>query len=142
MLVILKLPTGGMKNLELEGSDSIEAVRLQVAAQTQVHPEHQRLILMDGDVELTDGKKTVADYGIRLESEIRLAPRPPPRVVDLTVGRPAHHAALHPEPGRGLAPRKNVRWSRSDRPGCCGQRGWAAGGRAGRNVFSIRPARC
>jgi hypothetical protein len=94
MLVILKLPTGGMKNLELEGSDSIEAVRLQVAAQTQVHPEHQRLILMDGDVELTDGKKTVADYGIRLESEIRLAPRPPPRVVDLTVGGVRHTTLL------------------------------------------------
>ena len=94
MHVILKLgPDGRDKDLELEGTDTIAEVRLKVAAVSGVHPEHQRLVLRKGDVELHDDTQTVAQHNIQKEDEIRLLPRPPPRVISLNVGG-SHHATL------------------------------------------------
>ena len=45
MRVFLKLLDGRTRDLELEGTDTIGAVRTKVAALTGVHPQHQRLIL-------------------------------------------------------------------------------------------------
>ena len=60
MRLVLRLLDGRTKDLELEGTDSVETVRLKVAAVTNVHPELQCLIVVDGDVVLADGK-TVAE---------------------------------------------------------------------------------
>lgn len=95
MHVILKLGSDGrVKDLELEGTDTIAEVRLKVAAVTGVHPEHQRLVLMEGDVELLDNTKTVAQHHIRKEAEIRLIARPAPRVISLNVGGSYHSTLL------------------------------------------------
>lgn len=94
MHVILRQgPDGREKDLELEGTDTIAEVRLKVAAVTGVHPEHQRLVLREGDVELCDDAETVAQHHIQKEAEIRLLPRPSPRAVSLNVGG-FHHATL------------------------------------------------
>jgi hypothetical protein len=94
MHIILKLIDGRDKNLELEGVDTIAEVRKQVALVTGVHPEHQRLVLMEGDVELLDDTKTVAQHDIHREAEIRLLPRPPPRAVVVNVGGIAYTTML------------------------------------------------
>jgi hypothetical protein len=94
MHIILKLIDGRDKNLELEGVDTIAEVRKKVALVTGVHPEHQRLVLMEGDVELLDDTKTVAQHDIHREAEIRLLPRPPPRAVVVNVGGIAYTTML------------------------------------------------
>ena len=89
MRVYLKLGDGAVRNLELEGEDTIAAVREKVAAVSGVHPEHQRIIYADperGATELRDDAATVASFGIQMQADLRLGERPPPRVVEMNVG--------------------------------------------------------
>ena len=97
MRVYLKLGDGAVRNLELEGEDTIAVVREKVAAVSGVHPEHQRIIYADperGATELHDDAATVASYGIQMQADLRLGERPPPRVVELNVGGTAHTTLL------------------------------------------------
>ena len=93
----LKLRDGAVRNLELEGEDTIAFVREKVAAVSGVHPEHQRIIYADpegGATELRDDTTTVASYGIQMHADLRLGKRPPPRVVELNVGGTTHTTLL------------------------------------------------
>ena len=97
MRVYLKLGDGAVRNLELEGEDTIAAVREKVAAVSGVHPEHQRIIYADperGATELRDDAATVASFGIQMQADLRLGERPPPRVVEMNVGGTTHTTLL------------------------------------------------
>ena len=108
MLIFLKLIDGRTKDLDLEGTDTIAVVRMKVAAVTNIHPEHQRLVLLDGGIELLDDTSTVADHNIRLEAEIGMVAQPEPRIISLNVGGTltVHDDAVH---ARGLATGTHVR---------------------------------
>ena len=97
MRVFLKLFDGSTKNLELEGADTIALVRDKIAALVGTHPEHQRLILL-GDAgngtELLVSSQTVAEYSIRMQTEMRLVVRPLPIVITLCVGGMVHIVLL------------------------------------------------
>ena len=92
MHIFLKLIDGRIKDLDLEGADTIALVRDKVAALTGIHPEHQRLVF--GDAELLDDASTVAEHNIQLRAEIRMIARPEPRVVSLDVGGTPHTTML------------------------------------------------
>ena len=97
MRVYLKLGDGAVRNLELEGEDTIAVVREKVAAVSGVHPEHQRIIYADperGATELRDDAATVASFGIQMQADLRLGERPPPRVVEMNVGGTTHTTML------------------------------------------------
>lgn len=98
MLIHLKLGTGAVRGLEIEGEENIALVRQKVAALTAVHPEHQRLILAaaegGGAMELLDDAKTAAEYGFKLQADLRLGERPLPTVTTLNVGGAMHTTLL------------------------------------------------
>ena len=83
MQIFVQLMGGQKKTVELEGADTIAAAKLKIAQATGIHPTHQRLLL--GAEELSD-ERTVEDYGLRMEAELKLAERPAPRTVKLDVG--------------------------------------------------------
>lgn len=86
MRVFVKWVRGGdAGTVDLDGGDSLELIRQKVAAVTNVHPSQQVLVfrgaaLRDGDA------KSVREYGIDIDDDLRLSVLPGPRVVKLDVG--------------------------------------------------------
>ena len=92
MLVHARLPTGHTLTLEVEGDDTVEAVRAKIAAQhSEAHPALQTLAL-DGRA-LQDGR-TMADYGVQIETMFTVGIRRPAEMLRLNVGGQRHSTLL------------------------------------------------
>ena len=86
MIVFVKYQAGGdAGTVDLEGDDSLDIVRDKVAAATGVHPSLQQLVYKGTMLRESDNK-TVRDYGITLEEDLRLSSLPEPRTIKLRVG--------------------------------------------------------
>ena len=87
MRVFVKWVQGGgdAGTVDLNGDDSVDTVRAKVAEATNTHTSLQRLIYRGVVLQESDGK-TVRDYGLGIDEDLRLAVLPGPRVVKLDVG--------------------------------------------------------
>eukprot|EP01046_Picozoa_sp_COSAG06_P079417 COSAG06_NODE_26862_length_606_cov_0.790927_1_plen_196_part_10 len=93
MLIFVRTPMGRNLTVDIESADDVVALRLMVQREgrkvgEQLAPARQRLLFGDhlGDVHVLRDGRTIAEYHIKLESQLVLAMRPPPRPVDLNVG--------------------------------------------------------
>lgn len=87
MRVFVKWIQGGgdAGTVDLGGADDLPAVRAKVAEQCGVHPSLQQLVFGSQMLREEDNK-TVAEYGITLEADLRLGFLPAPKVMRLNVG--------------------------------------------------------
>ena len=86
MRVFVKWQSGGdAGTVDLQREDSVAAVRAKVADACRVHPTLQQLVFRGVMLDESDDK-TVRDYGIEIDDDLRLSSLPPPRVVRLNVG--------------------------------------------------------
>jgi hypothetical protein len=95
MQIFVKTPRGKVLTLEVEGGDTVESLRAQIAAHG-FPASLQRLFFTDhlGDVHtLTDGQ-TLSHYSVQRESELTLGMKPPPKPVYLNVGGVRHDTLL------------------------------------------------
>eukprot|EP01043_Picozoa_sp_COSAG02_P009259 COSAG02_NODE_312_length_24941_cov_60.672611_7_plen_527_part_00 len=76
---------GDAGTVDLGGDDDLAAVRIKVAKVCRVHPTLQQLVF-GGKLLREQDNKTVAEYGITLESDLRLGFLPAPTVMRLNVG--------------------------------------------------------
>ena len=87
MRLIVKTQSGGTHIIEADSGDSVESLREKVHRATGVLPILQRLVVTasrDGRVELQDGR-TLGESHLEMESELFLAARQPPIVVELSL---------------------------------------------------------
>lgn len=87
MRVFVKWIQGGgdAGTVDLGGGDDLAAVREKVAKTCRVHPSLQQLVF-GGKLLREEDNKTVAEYGITLEADLRLGFLPAPLVMRLNVG--------------------------------------------------------
>ena len=87
MRVFVKWIQGGgdAGTVDLGGGDDLAAVREKVAKVCRVHPSLQQLVF-GGKLLREEDNKTVAEYGITLEDDLRLGFLPAPTVMRLNVG--------------------------------------------------------
>ena len=86
MRVYLKWQSGGdAATLELDGDDTLPTVRAKIAAACRVHPQLQQLVYKGKMLRESDNK-TVGEYRIGMEDDLRIQSRPEPKVIRLNVG--------------------------------------------------------
>ena len=87
MRVFVKWIQGGgdVGTVDLGGADDLPAMRAKVAEECGVHPSLQQLVF-GGQMLSEEDNKTVAEYGITLEADLRLGFLPAPKVMRLNVG--------------------------------------------------------
>lgn len=94
MRVFLKWVSGRDAGvLDLEGDDSLVIVRIKVAGICQVHPSLQVLVYKNAELKESD-EKSVREYGIAMDEDLRVKSRPQPVVIHLSVGGTRHSTLL------------------------------------------------
>ena len=93
MRLFVTTHNGRKLTLKGEGTDDIESLLGQIyEADDAAHPGLQRLVHQDGRV--LEAGKTLADYGLRHEDELRLGLRPAAQEIELRVGGVRHPTVL------------------------------------------------
>eukprot|EP01043_Picozoa_sp_COSAG02_P009795 COSAG02_NODE_336_length_24344_cov_63.239101_14_plen_590_part_00 len=89
MQIFVTLPRGNKLTFEVEGSDSVESLKEAVSLKhPPAHPDLQTIALrLDGDGTVTlENGKTLAEYGVRKESEFVIKLRQAAMEIALSVG--------------------------------------------------------
>jgi hypothetical protein len=127
MLIIAKLPSGRMLQLEAEGHDTVAALKDQIYAQVReaTHPQLQWLSF-EG-TKLRDAQ-TLAECNMQRESEINVGLRPAATMITLNVGGVRHDVTLETLLAEGLAHILHVRGRAARRRALLPGRAWQRGG--------------
>eukprot|EP01046_Picozoa_sp_COSAG06_P046180 COSAG06_NODE_6506_length_2902_cov_26.056725_1_plen_290_part_10 len=102
MLIIAKLPSGRMLQLEAEGHDTVAALKDQIYAQEQEAATHPHLQWLSFEGTRLRDAQTLAECNLRKESEVNVGLRPAATMITLNVGGVRHPVTLETllaEPG-------------------------------------------
>ena len=102
MLIIAKLPSGRMLQLEAEGHETVAALKDQIYTRVREAATHPQLQWLSFEGTRLRDAQTLAECSLRKESEINVGLRPAATMITLNVGGVRHPVTLETllaEPG-------------------------------------------
>eukprot|EP01046_Picozoa_sp_COSAG06_P028709 COSAG06_NODE_2607_length_6585_cov_499.159266_3_plen_95_part_00 len=94
MLIIAKLPSGRMLQLEAEGHETVAALKDQIYTQVREAATHPQLQWLSFEGTRLCDAQTLAECNVRKESEINVGLRPASTMITLNVGGVRHPVTL------------------------------------------------